>query len=474
MRVDPQIAGQRWCWLRRAGLGPGRLAGAGARARARAGARARARAGARAGVRAGAAARAVAARAAARRTGDARPAEVAGVAGVAPAVARKPPQSASASAASVRRPSDPRLPALLRAPLVFDDSSRASDVFPSEGDRDVSLQELLAYERKGHVCIRGVLSQDEARPMVSDLIRETKARQLDAYRHRISVLCPGVDADAVASEAEALDVLARGSEEEVGFLQTFNLHRPTRRAGASSANPASSSSDATPCARYILSRRLAKVAAELLGVEEDERVRLYQSCVFVKPPGFGETHWHSDANMVPLDTNRFITLWLPLRPLHEDDAALVFAGVAPRLFAPVLALARGHVGPLGTRVRGGVVRAARSGRSDGARGVVSALVPAATGGLSAEIRPVRVLLRRRRQAIGAIGVQAGTARRGRVELRRLAQRRRRGGARETPGAPRGVSVRTRRRTRECDDEATDERVRGRGDGRASASSRSGV
>ena len=73
----------------------------------------------------------------------------------------------------------------------------------------MSLQELLAYERKGHVCIRGVLSQDEARPMVSDLIRATKARQLDAYRHRISVLCPGVDADAVASEAEALGVLAR-------------------------------------------------------------------------------------------------------------------------------------------------------------------------------------------------------------------------------------------------------------------------
>lgn len=234
---------------------------------------------------------------------------------------------------TAERPAPPRAPP--RAPLVFDDSSRASDVFPPEGDRDVSLQEMLAYERKGHVCIRGVLSQDEARPMVSDLIRETKARQLDAYRHRISVLCPGVDADAVASEAEALDILARSSEEEVGFLQTFNLHRPdARRArGEHGASSASSSADVPPCARYILSRRLAKVAAELLGAGEDERVRLYQSCVFVKPPGFGETHWHSDANMVPLDTNRFITLWLPLRPLHEDDAALVFAGGSHRDFS---------------------------------------------------------------------------------------------------------------------------------------------
>lgn len=55
-----------------------------------------------------------------------------------------------------------------------------------------------------------------------------------------------------------------------------------------------------------MSRRLARIAAELLGADENEgdRVRLYQSCVFVKPPGFGETNWHSDANMVPLDTNR--------------------------------------------------------------------------------------------------------------------------------------------------------------------------
>ena len=39
-----------------------------------------------------------------------------------------------------------------------------------------------------------------------------------------------------------------------------------------------------------MSRRLARIAAELLGADENEgdRVRLYQSCVFVKPPGFGD------------------------------------------------------------------------------------------------------------------------------------------------------------------------------------------
>ena len=222
---------------------------------------------------------------------------------------------------------------------MFDDSSQGSDVFPASGDRDVTVQEQLAFERKGHVCVRGVLSNDEAKGMVSELIRETKARQLEAYRHRIAVLCPDQDPTRVRDEAEALDVLRKHSDEEVGFLQTFNLHRPSAATppgsgGARTRDFSEPEKDALPpCAKYILSRRLAKVAAELLGAEEEDKVRVYQSCVFVKPPGFGETHWHSDANMVPLDVNAFVTLWLPLRPLHEDDAALVFASGSHRDFA---------------------------------------------------------------------------------------------------------------------------------------------
>jgi len=40
--------------------------------------------------------------------------------------------------------------------------------------------------------------------MVSQLIKETKARQLEAFKHRISVLCPGYDASHVRSPAEAM------------------------------------------------------------------------------------------------------------------------------------------------------------------------------------------------------------------------------------------------------------------------------
>ena len=72
-----------------------------------------------------------------------------------------------------------------------------------------------------------------------------------------------------------------------------------------------------------MSKRLAAAAAQLLGVK---RVRLYQDCVFQKEPGFTETNWHSDLLLSPLDTNAFVTAWIPLRPLKvlSLEAARIF------------------------------------------------------------------------------------------------------------------------------------------------------
>lgn len=57
--------------------------------------------------------------------------------------------------------------------------------------------------------------------------------------------------------------------------------------------------------------------------------------MFLKDPGFAETNWHSDLRMAPLDTNAFITAWIPLRPISggEDDSGLVFAVGSHRDFA---------------------------------------------------------------------------------------------------------------------------------------------
>lgn len=87
------------------------------------------------------------------------------------------------------------------------------------------------------------------------------------------------------------------------------------------------------------SKRLASMAGALLGTR---RVRLYQvqpsfaaffvksdilalivrddvffvqDCVFLKHSGYAETNWHSDLRMTPFDTNHFVTVWIPLRPI---------------------------------------------------------------------------------------------------------------------------------------------------------------
>jgi len=197
----------------------------------------------------------------------------------------------------------------------FKDAGRGTKTLTEGEQRRVSAEEALQYERNGHVCIRGAVSPPtDMNPMVKAVSGEIMARRLEAYKHRVSVLCPGVGAEAVTSVEEARKILKKHSKEDVGFLQTFNLHRD----------------EDSPATEYIMSKRFAKIAAELMGCK---KVRLYQSCVFVKEPGMAETNWHSDLNMVPLDTNDFITLWIPLRSLDEGDAALHFASKSHRDFS---------------------------------------------------------------------------------------------------------------------------------------------
>jgi hypothetical protein len=47
------------------------------------------------------------------------------------------------------------------------------------------------------------------------------------------------------------------------------------------------------------------------------------------------THWHSDLRMAPLDTNAFVTFWLPLRAIRGGaaDSGLLFARGSHRDFA---------------------------------------------------------------------------------------------------------------------------------------------
>lgn len=133
---------------------------------------------------------------------------------------------------------------------------------------ELSLEELLEFERLGHLCTRDLLSEAEA--YVSPITKVAKLEEQQALKH-----------------AETMN-----DDGAAPFLQCFNPHR---RHGAAKD--------------LALSERLAGVAAQLLGVDS---LRLYQTCIFRKRPGDEATNWHSDLHTTPLDTNAMITAWIPL------------------------------------------------------------------------------------------------------------------------------------------------------------------
>ena len=73
---------------------------------------------------------------------------------------------------------------------------------------------------------------------------------------------------------------------------------------------------------YVLSPRIAKICADLLGVK---RVRLYHDNVLAKEPGCGRTPWHCDDHHFPLATNDVVTAWIPAQPIPSEMGPLAFA-----------------------------------------------------------------------------------------------------------------------------------------------------
>ena len=73
---------------------------------------------------------------------------------------------------------------------------------------------------------------------------------------------------------------------------------------------------------YVLSPRLGKISADLLGVSA---VRLYHDNVLAKQAGCGRTPWHFDDHHFPLDTNDVVTAWIPAQPTPIEMGPLSFA-----------------------------------------------------------------------------------------------------------------------------------------------------
>ena len=78
----------------------------------------------------------------------------------------------------------------------------------------------------------------------------------------------------------------------------------------------------------VFSKRLARIAAELMGVEG---VRMYHDQALYKEPGGGHTPWHADQYYWPLTTDKTVTVWMPLQATPLEYGPLEFSAQSHRL-----------------------------------------------------------------------------------------------------------------------------------------------
>jgi ectoine hydroxylase-related dioxygenase (phytanoyl-CoA dioxygenase family) len=145
----------------------------------------------------------------------------------------------------------------------------------------LTRDQIRRYAEDGFVKLRGVLSP----AAVADYEPEITSQVIRLNRQHLP--------------------LAERDTYSRAFLQVMNLWRHSDRVK-----------------EFVFSRRLARIAAELMGVRA---VRLYHDQALYKEAGGGFTPWHVDQHYWPLSSDRTITAWVPLQDTSADMGPLTFA-----------------------------------------------------------------------------------------------------------------------------------------------------
>src|SRR6478735_3641237 len=157
-----------------------------------------------------------------------------------------------------------------------------TDCLPSlDGFITIDQQQIEEFRTTGHTLVKGVLRSDEVPP----------------YREAINEAAYKYNTEKRAMEER--DTYGKA------FLQIMNLWKVDENVR-----------------KFTLAKRFAKIAADLLGVEN---VRLYHDQALYKEPGGGFTPWHQDQYYWPLSTTNTVTMWMPLIDITEDLGMLTFA-----------------------------------------------------------------------------------------------------------------------------------------------------
>lgn len=144
----------------------------------------------------------------------------------------------------------------------------------------LSDEQISDFRRDGHILLRGLVSPQE----------------LATYRPAINSA-----ADRFNSETKPLEERDTYGK---AFLQIQNLWEQDEAVR-----------------KFVLAQRFAHVAARLLGAEG---VRIYHDQALFKEPGGGPTPWHQDQYYWPLDTEKTITMWMPLVNIPAEVGSMTF------------------------------------------------------------------------------------------------------------------------------------------------------
>ncbi len=159
--------------------------------------------------------------------------------------------------------------------------SETSSLPTLSSDYPLTPNHIQEFRTSGVTLVRGLASPDE----------------IAAYRPAIN--------KAVADLNTEKRALKDRDTYGMAFLQTMNLWTKDE-----------------VVKQFSFARRFAKVAAELMGVSG---VRMYHDQALYKEPGGGPTPWHQDQNYWPLDTDKTVTMWMPLLDIAPEVGTLSFA-----------------------------------------------------------------------------------------------------------------------------------------------------
>lgn len=160
-------------------------------------------------------------------------------------------------------------------------STITTDLPDLSGEYRVTTEQIAYYRQHGHVLIRGVCSPEE----------------IAAYR---SVLVGA----AMRYSNERRKLTERDTYGKA-FLQIGNLWEKE-----------------DDVRRFVFARRFAAMAAGLMGVKG---VRLYHDQALFKEAHGGPTPWHQDQYYWPLETDKTITMWMPLVDATTEMGTMNFA-----------------------------------------------------------------------------------------------------------------------------------------------------